>query len=149
VKLGLRGPEDCRSLGLPNFLLILAALIECLRFSPTENRTRGCISEQRGRKLGCAPTARRGRRDDKVEAGDLPEDFVSGIEGLIAPTSLFLSSKIQGLHDVWIIRVKLERFLKFLLALVEISVVAQSQAEVFVQPCSQLAILARSEGFFQ
>jgi hypothetical protein len=49
--------------------------------------------------------------DDKVEARGLPADFVSGIEGMIAPTSLFLSNKIQGLHDVRIIRIELERFL--------------------------------------
>jgi len=42
--------------------LILVALIDFMRFSPTENRTRGCVSEQRGRKLGYA-------RDDKGEGG--------------------------------------------------------------------------------
>ena len=39
--------------------------------------------------------------------------------------SLFLSN-VQSLHDVRIRRIKLERFLKFLFALVEISVAAQS-----------------------
>jgi hypothetical protein len=45
----------CRSLRLPNFLLVLVALASFMRFSPTENRTRGCVSKQRGRKYGCAP----------------------------------------------------------------------------------------------
>jgi hypothetical protein len=42
-----------------NFLLILVALMESLPFYTKENRKRGCVSEQRGRKFGCA-------RDDKV-----------------------------------------------------------------------------------
>jgi hypothetical protein len=50
------------SLSLPNFLLILIALIQCMRFSLTENRTRGGVPEQRGRKFGCA-------RDDKGRGG--------------------------------------------------------------------------------
>jgi hypothetical protein len=54
------GKENCRSLGLPNFLLRLVALASFIRFSPTENRTRGRVSEQRGRKFGFA-------RDDKGE----------------------------------------------------------------------------------
>jgi hypothetical protein len=58
-----------RSLGLPNFLWMLVALAGFMRFSPTENRTRGCVSKQRGRKFGFAPTARRGRRDDKAGGG--------------------------------------------------------------------------------
>jgi hypothetical protein len=37
---------------------VLVALASFMRFSPTENRTRGCVSKQRGRKFGCA-------RDDK------------------------------------------------------------------------------------
>jgi hypothetical protein len=45
-----------RSLGLPNFLLVLVALVRFMRFSPTENRTRGCVSKLRGRNPG---------RDDK------------------------------------------------------------------------------------
>ena len=94
------------------------------------------------RSLGCA-------RDDKVKVGSSPEDSLVGSRGLIPPTSLFLSSKIQSFDDVGIIRVKLERFLQLLFALVEISVVAQSQAEVFVQSCSQLAVFARREGFLQ
>ena len=64
-------------------------------------------------------------------------------------SSLFLGSNVQSFYDVCIIRVKLERFLQLLFALVEISVVAQSQPEVFVQSRSQLAIFARHKGFFQ
>ena len=48
--------------GLPNFLLVLVASATVMRFSPTENRTRGCVSKQRGRKFGFA-------RDDKGEGG--------------------------------------------------------------------------------
>ena len=46
---------------LPNFLLVLVALASFIRFSPTENRKRGFVSKQRGRKFGFA-------RDDKVRA---------------------------------------------------------------------------------
>jgi hypothetical protein len=56
------GKGNCRSLGLPNFLLVLVALASFMRFSPTENRTRGCVSKQRGRKFGFA-------RDDKGWGG--------------------------------------------------------------------------------
>ncbi len=47
-----------RSLGLPNFLLRLVALASFMRFSLTENRIRGRVSEQRGRKFGCARMTR-------------------------------------------------------------------------------------------
>ena len=47
-----------------------------------------------------------------------------------------------------IIRVKLERYLQFLFALVEISVVAQSQAEVFVQSRGRLAVFGKTRGLF-
>jgi hypothetical protein len=48
----LEGRAHSRSLGLPNFLLRLVALASFMRFSLTENRTRGRVSEQRGRKFG-------------------------------------------------------------------------------------------------
>jgi hypothetical protein len=62
---------NCRPLALPNFLLILVALSSACGF---QNRTRGCLSEQRGRKFGCA-------RDDKVKVGGLPEDSLVGSRG--------------------------------------------------------------------
>jgi hypothetical protein len=45
-----------RSLGLPNFLLVLVVLASFMRFFPTENRTRGYVSKQRGRKFGFGMT---------------------------------------------------------------------------------------------
>ena len=51
-----------RSLGFPDFLLILMALADFMRFFPTENRTRGLYPVQHGRKSGYA-------RDDKGESG--------------------------------------------------------------------------------
>src|ERR1700677_2567328 len=74
MKRGLGTGGNCRSLALPNFLLIVVALIEYVRFSPTENRTRGGVSELRGRKFGCA-------RDDKIKVGGSPEDSLVGSKG--------------------------------------------------------------------
>jgi hypothetical protein len=80
-----RAEGNCRSLALPNFLLTLVALIEYMRFSPTENRPRGCFSEPRGRKFGCV-------RDDKVKARRSPEDSLVGSKG---PYDLFLLGSVM------------------------------------------------------
>ena len=80
-----RAEGNCRSLALPNFLLTFVALIKYMRFSLTENRTRGFVSKLRGRKFGCA-------RDDKVKVHRSPEDLFVGWKG---PDVLFLLSSVM------------------------------------------------------
>jgi hypothetical protein len=87
----------CRSLGLPNFLLVLVALASFMRFSPTENRTRGCVSSSVAGNSACA-------RDDKGEGRDLyqePSDRMDRKKQQVpplrfAPVGMTISFKLEN-----------------------------------------------------